>query len=192
MATFKEQVKGLTGLEIESSGSNPTNDQLTQFLKDAVVEVINRIIVLRPDEISKFTATSNSHTHIEKTGKIFSVVREHDSPSILRNCTPINPAIRHEATDINSFNYRSKYNPGFYELDGNIHIIPVASGTGDNDIILLQLKINGTYGDIIQFKQDDFPLTIDKFLVDRIKMASSDGTGSSSGANEIFTIIAFH
>ena len=76
--------------------------------------------------------------------------------------------------------------------DGPAKSITIVPYTGDNDVILLQLKINGTYGDIIQFKQDDFPLTINKFLIDRIKMASSDGTGGAGGANEIFTIIAFH
>ena len=75
--------------------------------------------------------------------------------------------------------------------DGPAKSITIVPYTGDNDIILLQLKIKGTYGDIIQFKQDDFPLTLDKFLVDRIKMASSDGTGGGND-NEIFTIIAFH
>ena len=35
MATFEEQVEGLTGLSIDS-GSSPTQGELTQFLKDGV------------------------------------------------------------------------------------------------------------------------------------------------------------
>ena len=156
MASLEAQIEGLTGLTIESSGTNPTQAQLTQFLADGLSEVINRIITLKPEEISKFTTTTTSHSHIAKTGKILSVVREHDDTSILRPCTPISPQDRYEATNTDSLYYRSKYNPGYYELDGNIHIVPVASGTGDNDLIVTQVKYDTgvAYGDSIP---DDFP-----------------------------------
>ena len=76
--------------------------------------------------------------------------------------------------------------------DGPAKKILIVPYVVENNNILLQLKVNGSYGDIIEVGDEDFPITIDKMLVDRIKMASSDGTGGAGGANEIFTIIAFH
>ena len=40
MATFQEQVEGLTGLSI---GTSPTTGELTQFLTDGAKEIINQM-----------------------------------------------------------------------------------------------------------------------------------------------------
>ena len=42
MATFETQIEGLTGLAIDGT-SNPTQDELSQFLTDGAKEVINRL-----------------------------------------------------------------------------------------------------------------------------------------------------
>ena len=145
MATFKEQVQGLTGLTISSSGSSPTNDQLTQFLKNGVVEVINRISSLKPGELVKFTSTTNddSDDGITLTGKILSVVREHDSTSILRSCSLIPTNDRYEAKNIDSLKYRSKYNPGYFILDKKIYSAPASAGSS-NDISVTQVHYDQT------------------------------------------------
>ncbi len=156
MATFEEKVETLTGIKIASTGSVPTQGELTQFLQDAVFEVVNRIITINPKEISKFTATTTSHSHIAKTGKILSIVREHNSTTILRSCTPIAANERGQALDKESLYYRTMYNPAYYELDGNIHIIPAASATGDNDLIVTQVTYDTgvAFGDVVP---DNFP-----------------------------------
>ena len=138
MATFEAQVENLTGIAIESSNSYPTQTQLSIFLQDGVRQVVQRLINLKPEELSKFTTTTNSTTHVAKIGKVLSVMREHDSTSIIRMCSPIPANLRYDASDSNSFAYRSKYNPAFYELDGKIHSIPAAGGS-DNDIIVTQV-----------------------------------------------------
>ena len=67
----------------------------------------------------------------------------------------------------------------------SISIIPY---TGDAaGVITLNLKIKGTYGDNIVMLFDDFPLTIDNILVDRIKIKTED-----SSTDEIFKILSFH
>ena len=67
----------------------------------------------------------------------------------------------------------------------SISIIPY---TGDAaGVITLNLKIKGTYGDDIVMLFDDFPLTIDNILVDRIKIKTADST-----TDEIFKILSFH
>ena len=66
-------------------------------------------------------------------------------------------------------------------------ILIVPYSTNDStDVISLKLKINGTYGDEIKLKYDDYPLTISGILMDRIEMKSDEGT------DEIFTIVSFH
>ena len=137
MATFEDQVEALTGISIDGS-SNPTQTQLSTFLVDGVVDVVNRIIEIKPEEIPKFSTTTNAADSVVKTGKILSIMREHDSTSILRPCTQINPSLRYEATDADSLHYRSKYNPAFYEWNGLIRCVPEAS-SGNNDIVVTQV-----------------------------------------------------
>ena len=137
MASFLLQVQGITQLTV---GVTPTNDELSQFLVDGTREVTNRIITIRPDETAKFTSSTHdsNDSGIAVTGQIISVVREHDSDTILRSCNMIEPRDRYEATDASSLSYRSKYNPGFYILDGKLHTVPAAAA-GNNDAIVTQV-----------------------------------------------------
>ena len=41
MATFEARVEGKTGLDIGSSATTPTQAELTEFLKDSVLEITN-------------------------------------------------------------------------------------------------------------------------------------------------------
>ena len=67
----------------------------------------------------------------------------------------------------------------------SITIIPY---TGDAaGVITFNLKIKGTYGNDIVCLFDDFPITIDNLMVDRIKMKTAD-----SSTDEIFKILSFH
>lgn len=160
MATFETQVEALTGISIDGS-SDPTQTELTGFLVDGVKEVVNKIIETRPYELSKFTATtaSGSGVSVVKTGQILSVVREHDSTTIFRKCTPIDPSDRYNATDSDSLLYRSKINPGYYELDGSIYTVPAAAQSGDNELHVTQVSYDAgvTYGDTIGSGIDNFP-----------------------------------
>lgn len=154
MATFETQVEALTGIDIDGS-SSPTQTELSVFLQDGVKDVIHRMIEARPEELPRFTTTTNSTSSIAKVGKILSVVREHDSTTILRKCSAIDPGDRYDATDSNSLNYRSKTNPGYYELAGSIHTVP-AAGSGNNDIVVTQLFYDTgvAFGDEVP---DNFP-----------------------------------
>ena len=155
--TFETQVEALTGIAIDGS-SSPTQTELSQFLANGVIDVVNKMIQARPAELSKFTATSNGTGSIVKTGQILSVVREHDSTTILRKCTPISPGDRYDATDPDSLLYRSKTNPGYYELNGLIHTVP-AAGDGNNDIVVTQVSYDSgvVFGDTVGSGIDNFP-----------------------------------
>lgn len=138
MATFKEHIEGLTQISITAS-SAPTQDELTNFLRDACLDVTNRIIRVNPDELHKFTATTITVSGQSRRGKILSVTRQHDSADILRPCTPISPQFRTEALDVESLHYRSKYNPGWYELDGSIDCVPEPQGSV-NQLVVTQVN----------------------------------------------------
>tara|TARA_R100001129_G_scaffold46644_1_gene31687 strand:+ start:177 stop:1190 length:1014 start_codon:yes stop_codon:yes gene_type:complete len=125
MATFEEQVEGLTGLSITDT-SNPTLDQLTQYIRDGVVEVTTRVISLKQTEIPRFCVTDVSSSTVDIKGPMLSVMRAHDSTDVLRRCEALDPGTRYDASDQSSLHYRSKYNPAFYPLDGQIHVVPAA------------------------------------------------------------------
>ena len=136
--TFEEQVESLTSITISSSGTTPTQTELSAFLVDGVMDVSNRMIEAHPEELPKFTKTTHATDSVAKTGRILSVMREHDSTSILRKCTPISPSDRYDASDSDSLKYRSKINPGYYEWNGLIICVP-AAGSSNNDIIVTQV-----------------------------------------------------
>jgi len=160
LATFEEQVEGMTGLTIGSSPA-PDSNVFTDMLREGVRDVVNKMTEVRPETLNLFTDTTNSTSNIDKVGKVLSVVREHDSTSILRKCTAIDPGDRYEATDADSLLYRSKTNPGWYEIDGQIHCVP-AAGSGNNDIVVTQVYYDAglvggdTYGggNILSFPVD--------------------------------------
>ena len=126
MATFEEQVEGLTQIDITTS-SAPTQSELNQHIADAVVCTVNRVVNARPEEAMKFSTTSeiSSSGGVGISGQVFSVVRGQSSTSILKPATEIPAQFRYDVTDVDSLMYRSSYNPVFYRLDGKIHVLPV-------------------------------------------------------------------
>tara|TARA_Y100000310_G_C20526226_1_gene736180 strand:+ start:440 stop:811 length:372 start_codon:yes stop_codon:yes gene_type:complete len=65
--------------------------------------------------------------------------------------------------------------------------------TGDTtDVITIALKIAGSYGDGIAILASSLPLTIDRLLIDRIKIKTADGSGGGSGTDEVFSIMSQH
>ena len=57
----------------------------------------------------------------------------------------------------------------------------------DANTVSFQLKINGSYGATITYLLSDFPITIDKLLVEQIRFATSD-----TGTDEVVKILSFH
>jgi len=132
MATFEEQVEGITGLTISSSGTNPTQGQLTQFLKDGVIDVTNRCIQIKPQETKDFTRESGEKTSqasLDINGaRIVSVVRESGTNNDWRMAREISPSLQSRVTDADSLHFASKYNPAFMVGDNSkISVFPAPS-----------------------------------------------------------------
>lgn len=139
MATFEVQVEALTGLSI-TDATNPTQDELSQFLKDGVIDVTSKIVSLSPKETKDFTRvsaekTSNTSSPLNLNGaKIISVVREDGVTSDnWRPCREIDPSRQYLVTDSESLDYASKFNPAYMcSSDGVINVFPTPD-TGGKD-----------------------------------------------------------
>ena len=131
---------GLTSITISSSGTTPTEAELTQFLLDSVKETVDRIIESDPAKARLFTTTipvGNSWEdystiwedvptsgdwdgYVEglaiHNGKVISVTRENGTAGRYEACTPITPQYRDKVTDVESLFYRSAHNPVYYIL----------------------------------------------------------------------------
>ena len=134
MATFEAKVEGLTGLSIDGS-SSPTWDELTEYLKDGVLEVTNRSILLSPSEREDYVrVTSELDTNGSNIGSadIVSVVREASVVNDWRECRKVSQGLQTRVTDVDSLEYASKYNPVFIKWnDKSIAVYP-APGASPN------------------------------------------------------------
>ena len=125
MATFQAQVEGLTSLSI---GTSPSTAELTQYLKDGVIDVTNKSIAMNPSNIKLFTRVSaeRSSNGLDINGaKIVSVVREAGIDNDWRNCKEVSPHLQSRVTDIGSLHFASKFNPVYSIFDnGQISVYP--------------------------------------------------------------------
>ena len=138
MATFQAQVEGLTGLSI---GTSPTTGELTEFLKDGVIDVTSKCIQFKPQDAIKFqreSGTQNSNGFHPKGAKIISVLREAnadgdaDGSTAWRNCRYIPAHMQSRVVDTDSLHFASIYNP-VYTIDNNntVFVYPTPDSTND-------------------------------------------------------------
>lgn len=136
MATFEAQVEALTSLAIDDT-STPTRDELSQFLKDGVIDVTNKWLSIRPEDTSKFMKVSSEQTSngsLDINGaKIISVVREDGTNNQWRECREISIGQQYVVTDITSLHYASKFNPVYMVQDnGKISVFPTPGADPDS------------------------------------------------------------
>ena len=147
MATFEERVEGLTGLSI--SVGSPTQNELTEYLNDGVIDVTDRTIKLRPDEIESFTRESSEQTSNgfnPGTNKIFSVIRESGTNGQWYPCTKKHISLQYKVTDVESLEYASQYNPVFMITQNrNVHVYPVP-GSSNNGFKVLYVNTSPENG----------------------------------------------
>ncbi len=141
MATFEVQIEGLTGLTITGS-SSPTQDEVTEFLKDGINDVTNKCIQLKPQDKELFQRESstiaNNGDFEVKGADIISVIREanadgsSDGSTVWRNCRKIPAHMQSRVVDPDSLHFASIYNPVYTIIDYNkVHVYPTPDGTND-------------------------------------------------------------
>tara|TARA_R100001443_G_scaffold1969_4_gene6802 strand:+ start:6684 stop:8117 length:1434 start_codon:yes stop_codon:yes gene_type:complete len=123
MATFQEQVQDLTSLTVSDT------DELSQFLKDGVIDVTNKWLAIRPQDADMFmasTAEQASNGADLNGAKIVTVVREDGTNNQWRKCRKISLGLQYDVTDPDSLNYASATNPAYMQdEDGKISVFPV-------------------------------------------------------------------
>tara|TARA_Y100000310_G_scaffold21882_1_gene21102 strand:- start:99 stop:1598 length:1500 start_codon:yes stop_codon:yes gene_type:complete len=140
MATFEVQVEGMTSIAITGS-TDPSQDELTEFLKDGVIDVTNRWLAMKPQDKENFirkSSTTASNGLDLNGADIISVIREAgtdgdtDGSTAWRNCRKIPISLQSRVVDTESLNFASKYNPVYtVDDDGYINVYPVPDGTDD-------------------------------------------------------------
>jgi len=136
MATFEAQVEGLTGITISSSGTAPTQAQLTQFLTDGASEVINSM----PMRLKYFCATEDtfnsvaigSEVEILKSGQVLSVSRTDGTVEYPCREIPANLAGRVSDSTFATGHMESatQTDPAYYIYKGRINSIPATLANG--------------------------------------------------------------
>ena len=122
MASFQTQVMGLTSLSISSSGTNPTEAQLTQFLTDGAKEVINSLPPnLLPLCASSVSFTSGSASTLN-TGKILNVFRS--DGDINQPCRKIQSKQKGRVSDPEDMAYATITDPIYYIDNNGLDVLP--------------------------------------------------------------------
>ena len=160
---FIDQVQDLTSITVSDT------DELSQFLKDGVMDVTNKWLLVRPQDIELFgreSAETTSNASLNLNGaRIISVIREDGTNNQWRNCTKISPSLQYDVTDTDSLNYASKTNPVYMIGDaGKISVFPVP-GSDPNAFKVYYVNkdpVNGSGSALIHSHDDILYFPIDK------------------------------
>jgi len=128
---FQDQVEDLTSLSVSDTG------ELSQFLKDGVIDVTNRWLLIKPQDATQFqreSSISDSQGLSVGGAKILGVIREagadgsSDGSTAWEVCREIPASMQSRAVDLDSLFYASKYNPVFtMNSDKTINVYPTPS-----------------------------------------------------------------
>ena len=142
MATFEARVEGLTSISIDGS-STPTQEGLTEFLKDGVIDVTNKTLESKPQDASLFTRKTASDSQGVDVGRanIISVLREAgvdgstDGSTAWRSCRQVPVDLQSRVVDTDSLHFASIYNP-VYILDdtGIVNVYPTPSSNNGIEV----------------------------------------------------------
>tara|TARA_A100001011_G_scaffold361677_1_gene409986 strand:+ start:327 stop:1697 length:1371 start_codon:yes stop_codon:yes gene_type:complete len=136
------------------------NSEISKFLTNGVQWVINQVEKTNPDMMQLFaslqTLNNSSPTlTLSANAKILDIVRDSaDSGGEDLKCSPINPAFRSNAENVNSLYYASVNSPVYYILNGVLTVLPTptASQTVKISIVLPDTTVDHNHTSI-----DNFP-----------------------------------
>ena len=160
MATFQAIVEGMTGVSV---GTAPTTGELTEYLKEGVLDVTSRVVTLgTPFDaygFSRESSESDSQSGITKRqGKILAVLRESGTNDDWRECRFVPIHLQSRVTDTTSLNYASKENPAYSVAnDGTIMVFPAPSSGGADSYKIIYINdtpTNGS-GSSLAYNHDD-------------------------------------
>ena len=126
---FQFQVESLITYAITTT-TTPTTFQLSQYIQDAVKDIIFKWIGIKPQDAYLFqrvTTEQVANGYEIGTAKIINVLRESETNK-WRDCRRIGAEHTYEVTDVESIHYASKHNPAFFiDESGGIDVYPIAT-----------------------------------------------------------------
>ena len=136
MQTFELQVEALTGITINSSGTAPTQTQLSDFLTDGASEVINsmpmRLKYLCATEDTFNSAAVGSEAEVLKSGQVLSVSRT--DGTVYYPCREIPANLAGRVSDstfaTSHMEAATQTDPAYYIYKGCINSIPATLANG--------------------------------------------------------------
>ena len=206
---FSDQVESLTGITISASGTNPTNDQLTQYLKDGVIDVTAKWLIGHPQDIEDFQIASSEYTANDSyspKGTIVSVVRESGTNNDWRPGRKLSPVQLSVVLDTESLSFSSKYHPTYMAEDnGKISVFPVAAVGGADSFKVYYInndpknntdnaELVHSMSDIRFFPTDKVYLVVLYAAMQSLQVAMSNSVISlsiSSPATPVLTAVTF-
>ena len=166
MATFQAQVEGLTGITVSTT---PTTGELTEFLRDGVIDVTNRWLAVKPQDVENFLRTTSSDSQGVSVGgaKIVYVMREagatgaSDGSTAWRACRKIPSALQSRVVDESSLHFASQYNPAYIiENDHTINVYPVPSANNGMKVFTNNTNLAFSHSNIKYFPNDKVYLVV--------------------------------
>ena len=171
---FIDQVQDLTSLTVSD------NDELSQFLKDGVIDVTNRWLAMKPQDREDFQRESDiidSNSGFDAGGsKIISVIREagadgsSDNSTAWRQCRQVQASQQSRVVDTESLSFASKYNPVYIIDDnGKVNVYPVASSNNGYRVFFVNnvptdetndASVTYAHSNLKYFPQDKVPLVV--------------------------------
>jgi len=128
---FVDQVQDLTSITASDT------DELSQFLRDGTIDVTNRWLAIKPQDIEEFareSAETTSNASLDLSGaQVISVIREDGvTNNNWQACRKISTAQQYLVTDTDSLSFASKFNPVYMiGNNGKISVFP-APGADPN------------------------------------------------------------
>jgi len=123
MATFEAQVESLASIAIDSSGTTPTQGELTQFLTDGAKEVLNTLPRSKQEMFTTSNDLNSSSTSFTVLGsEIFSVTR--DDGTINQPCRVVNPALQGRIRDADDMMAATTTDPAYYVTNNILVVVP--------------------------------------------------------------------
>tara|TARA_Y100001972_G_C7653785_1_gene328955 strand:+ start:2042 stop:2644 length:603 start_codon:yes stop_codon:yes gene_type:complete len=123
MATFEAQVESITSIAIESSGSVPTQAQLTQYLTDGAKEILNYLPRSKQSLFTTSNDLNGSSSSLTVLGsEIFSVTR--DDGTINQPCRAVSPALQGRIRDADDMMAATVTDPAYYVTNNILVVVP--------------------------------------------------------------------
>ena len=142
MATFEAQVEAITGIAIESSGSSPTQAELTQFLTDGAKEVIYNMPYDMLTYTSQVVDVSAGSTATLSDSPIISVER-YDG-FVYKKCRKIPLALSGLAEDPDEMIFATQNDPVYYLKANSLNVLPLGGAWRYHKVLYPSVAFNGS------------------------------------------------